>query len=91
MKKFNELTEGEIVSAALDLKRMMDSDSFKYAVDLLSDTHLDKFYNSNPADIAAREHTYRSNLVLKELLGTMKTIILTGQQIEEKNSYEDYN
>ncbi|MDO5647368.1 hypothetical protein [Paracoccus sp. (in: a-proteobacteria)] len=72
-------TEQEILLWAADLRRMMKSPAFEFAVGALRQDYQNRFFGSGCADRDAREVAYRSNQALTDLLSSMETVVIAAE------------
>lgn len=72
-------TQQQVLAWASDLRRMMKSEPFEYAVQCLRKDYQNRFFTSGPGDREAREVAYRRNASLDDLLSAMETIILVAE------------
>lgn len=89
MKTIEQLSDAERIDVSIELARMLESDAFLLAVQMLANNYADTFFRSGFDANAERENAYRNNQVLHDLIATMKTIILMGNNI--RDAYSDDN
>lgn len=89
MTQFQALSDSEKLNAGRELRQMMDSDSFNYAVQILLTKYSNAFFVSDPSDTVGREQAYKSNAALSDLLGTMRVIIEISDGIEKQKLHEE--
>lgn len=69
----------QVLAWASELRRMMKSEAFSYAVQLMKQDYQNRFFSSKPEDRPAREAAYQRNAALDDLLSAMQTIILVAE------------
>lgn len=76
-------TQQQVLSWSSDLRKMLKSDAFEYAVQLLRADYQNRFFTSGPLDHQDREHAYLLNQTLNDLLSSMETVVFVGENMEE--------
>ncbi len=74
-----KLTQAQVYGLASDLRKILKSEAFLYAVDLLKQDYQNRFFASKPEDKGDRERAYNSNAVLDDLIVAMNTVILSTE------------
>lgn len=77
-------TSQQIFTMATELRRMMKSEAFEYAVKLMRKDYQNRFFTSKPEDKFAREQAYQRNAALDDLLSAMETIIYVSEYNPEE-------
>lgn len=76
-------TSQQVLVWSSELRRMMKSDAFTYAVQLMRQDYQNRFFSSKPDDRAGREQAYNRNAALDDLLSAMQTVILVAEYTPE--------
>lgn len=74
----NNPTKSQIFGYASELRKMMKTDAFQYAVRCLQQQYTSDFFSTAPADAHARELAYRHNRALDDLISSMETIVFVA-------------
>ena len=69
----------EAVRIGMELRRVVQTDSFQTCVEVLQEQYRSQVFNSDPSDIAARERAYAQAHALDELLITFNTFIAVAE------------
>lgn len=74
-----QYTQAQVYGLAAELRKVLKSEAFLYAVDLLKQDYQNRFFTSKPEDKGNRERAYLSNSVLDDLIVAMNTVILSTE------------
>lgn len=69
----------EAVRIGMELRRVVDTDSFKACVETLREQYRAQVFNSKPGDTATRERAYMEAHALEELMITFNTFIAIAE------------
>lgn len=75
----NNPTREQVFRYGSELRRLMKTEAFTYAVQCLQDQYKSDFFSSAYPDSGKREEAYRMNRALDELISTMETIVFIAQ------------
>lgn len=75
----DNLTKSQVFSYASELRKMLKSDAFLYAVKCLQTQYTNDFFSTGPTDTQQREVAYRQNRALDDLLSSMETIVFVAE------------
>jgi hypothetical protein len=84
-----QLTTSQILTYGAELRRTLETDSFKAAVQLQKDEYQRRFFTSGYGDEASREQAYRMNIALDDLLNSISAFVVQADQIRSEPNEEN--
>ena len=77
------------IEKGLEAKYIIESDVYKSAMKLLSDSYMSQWVNSKPNEVAERERAYTKIQILADFVNEVKTVMETGMMAEHEKAKEE--